>query len=406
MNDTIVPPRQIHQYAIGSQIGQGAYASVFKAFNKENRRSYAIKIIPKKNLHNHEEAERFQSEINASVFIRHDNIVAVHDFFWDDDYYYMVQDLCSGGDLFHYIKKVKQIEEPSAAYLFQQICTAVSFIHSYDVAHRDLKPENVLIDKFPRLKVADFGICGYVSEDSLMKSFVGSPSYSSPECLSKIEYDGKISDVWSLGVILFVMVTGNSPWNQNTPQMIHQIQSADFYIPEELSLDCQDLIKRMMVVSPNDRINLEEVLSHPFFEKASSSNLKMPAKLVVPKGQPSLPRLSGFSLREIAEIAKNDAQCKDESHGIVSPFESYKEDTEEESEEIPLTSSFKRKSLPSFAIKSRSIEQLSDHQKAPQRLIFQKANPRFLNCQRQKSSGILLNRKVQLPPLQNPKSQF
>lgn len=405
MHSSVVPPRQIHQYTIGSELGQGAFATVFKAFNKENRRSYAIKVIPKRNVHNREEAERFQREINASVFIRHDNIVAVHDFFWDDDNYYMVQDLCSGGDLFHYIKKVKQIDEPSAAYLFQQICKAVSYIHSYNVAHRDLKPENVLIDKFPRLKVADFGICGYVCEDSLMKSFVGSPSYSSPECLSKTEYDGKISDVWSLGVILYVMVTGNSPWNQNTPHMIQQIQSADFYIPDDISTDCQDLIKRMMITTPNDRIKLDEVLSHPFFEKASESNLKMPAKFVVPKGQPTLPRLCGFSLKEISEIARNDAQSKDESHGIVSPFEAYKEDTEEESEEIPLTKSYKRQSLPSFTLKSQSIEQLIDQQKGSKRLIFQKTSSQKLSNKRQKSSVTLLNR-IQLPPLSNPKSEF
>lgn len=406
MHSSIKPPKQIHQYIIGSQLGQGAFASVFKAFNKENRRAYAIKVIPKQNLHNQEEADRFQREINASVFIRHENIVAVHDFFWDDNYYYLVQDLCGGGDLFHYIKKVNHIDESIAAFIFQQICNAVSYVHSYDVAHRDIKPENVLIDKFPRVKVADFGICGYVLENALMKSFVGSPSYSAPECLSKLEYDGKISDVWSLGVLLFVMVTGNSPWNQNTPQMVHQIQSADYYIPDEISEDCQDLIKKMMTVMPKDRIKLDEVLLHPFFGKASASHLKMPNKANIPKGTPSLPRLSGLSLQEISEIAKKDAQSKDTVHGIISPFESYKGDSEEDSEEQS-SSSIQRKSLPAFAIRSQSIEQIMDiQQKGAKHLVFPNSNQQMLVNQRQRSSGTLLNRKIQLPPLQNPKTHF
>ena len=393
MKSAVVAPRQIRQYTISSELGRGGFATVFKAFNKDNRRSYAIKVFPKKNLRNKSETDRFQREVNAAAFIRHENLVAVHDFFWDDDNYYMVQDLCAGGDLFHHIMKVKRIEEPAAAFLFKQICEAVLYLHSFGVAHRDLKPENILIDKYPRVKIADFGICGYIDEDVLMKSFVGSPSYNAPECLSKVEYDGAISDVWSLGVILFVMVTGNSPWNQNTPQMVHQIQSADYYVPDYVSQDCKDLIQRMMTVLPTERIRLQDVLMHPWFDLEKESGLKMPPKPAIPKGQPTLPPLKGMLLKDIALIAEKDSQCKDAIHGIVSPFEK----TEEEDE---YSSSTLRKSLPAFAIRSTSVDCFYQPSSAKKQLIFTpKRGMQTLAMQKQRSSAQFLNRKVQLPPM-------
>ncbi|OHS93181.1 CBL-interacting serine/threonine-protein kinase 20 [Tritrichomonas foetus] len=392
MKSFAAPPRQVRQYTISNELGRGAFAAVYKAFNKENRRQYAIKVFPKQNLRNDAEAERFQREVNASTFMRHDNLVALHDFFWDDTNYYLVQDLCGGGDLFHYIMKVKRIEEPAAAFLFKQICGAIQYVHSFGVAHRDLKPENIMIDKFPRIKIADFGICGYICEDSLMKTFVGSPSYSAPECLSKIEYDGAISDVWSLGVILYVMVTGNSPWNQNTPQMVHQIQSADYFIPDDISPDCQDLIRKMMTVMPCDRIKLDDVLQHPWFEIANSAKLKMPAKVAVPKGTPQLPPLKGFLLKEIAEVAKMNSQCKDSVHGIVSPFEATNEEEDE-------SSSLKRKSLPSFAIRSTSFDNFYETKGGRKHLVFAKTNMQQLTMQKQRSSAMLMNRNIKLPPM-------
>lgn len=396
MKGTTPPPREIHQYIISSEIGRGAYASVYKAFNKENRRSYAVKVIPKNNLRSESEKERFQREINSSSFLRHDNIVAVHDLFWDDNNYYMIQDLCGGGDLFQYIVKTKQISEPNAAYLFRQICEAVQYLHSYGVAHRDLKPENILIDKFPRVKIADFGICGYVQEDSLMKSFVGSPSYASPECISKVEYDGKISDIWSLGVILYVMVTGNSPWNQNTPQMVNQIQQADYILPDELSDDCKDLIRRMLTVMPNERINMTDVLNHSWFECAAQSHLKQPPKLMKLKGAPQLPSLKGFTMKQISEIAKNDTDNVDGAHGIFSPFQKYEEDTTDDAEFDMIK---KRQSLPIFTIKSQSIDNFREAKELQKRIIVPAKNQQRLAVFKQRSSGSLLNRTPRLPPL-------
>ena len=124
------------------------------------------------------------------------------------------------GELFDYIVDHDKLDEPTAAIVFQQIVDAIAYCHSFGVAHRDLKPENVLIIKFPHVKIADFGLCGYISAQQMMKTFCGSPCYCSPECLSKLDYDGRKSDIWSLGVLLYTMVTGQIPWNIMNTKMI------------------------------------------------------------------------------------------------------------------------------------------------------------------------------------------
>jgi serine/threonine protein kinase len=218
-------PREISDYLITSELGRGAYSIVYKAFHRLTRRNFAMKVFPIANLKDPSETDRFQREVNSMAHMRHENLVALHDLLWDDTNFYLVIDLCPGGELFSYILKSDRIGEPLAALLFRQIVGAVNFCHAQGVAHRDLKPENILIDRFPLVKVTDFGLCGFVHPDSMMTTFCGSPHYCAPECLAKRGYSGTASDVWSLGVILYSMVTGDKPWKSaNVSQMV-----ADFY---------------------------------------------------------------------------------------------------------------------------------------------------------------------------------
>ena len=201
--------------------------------------------------------------------------------------------------------------------IFKQIVGAVAYCHSYGVAHRDLKPENILFSKFPTVKITDFGLCGYVSEEKLMKTFCGSPCYCAPECLCKIQYDGRLADVWSLGVVLYSMVTGEHPWNvTNTSMMLRQIMAADFTLPLYLSEELRDLISRLMKVNPNERIPLHQVLKHPWLNFAEWSLIKQPENLdlaissITP--QP-------MTLEQISSSSSRSSHLSD--HGIISPFE-------------------------------------------------------------------------------------
>lgn len=402
-------PRLIHQYKIGSELGHGSFAYVYKAFNTKNRRSYAIKILPKKNLVSEKDVQRFQREVNATSFLRHDHIVALHDFFWDESNFYLVQDICPGGDLFSFISKNDHLEEPVAAFLFKQICEGIQYVHSFNVAHRDLKPENILIDKFPMIRITDFGLCGYIEEDFKMTTFCGSTSYCAPECLSRIEYDGKKADLWSLGVILLVMVTGDSPWDKNAAKMISQIKCAGYNMPppSKISEDCRNLISQLIRVNPHERLPIDEVLKHPWIELSEQADIKLPSKRKLSDPNDNfqgLPPLNGISLSEISKMSKLYSTATEERFGIVSPFETYNTaennySQKNENDEADYNHFKKRKTkpqaLPNFTFRSQSFENLLKSQSDKKSSISPKSNtnPRLL--QRKKH----VNMNLTLPPI-------
>jgi serine/threonine protein kinase len=251
------------------------------------------------------------------AYLRHDHLVALRDFLWDDTNLYLVMDLCRGGELFDYLANHDRLDEPTAALVFQQIVSALAFCHSHGVAHRDLKPENVLIVSFPYVKLADFGLCGFLSDSQLMQTFCGSPGYCSPESLSRIKYDGRLSDIWSLGVLLFSIVTGEHPWNMsNAALMLRQILKAAFTVPPHVSPDCRHLIEAMMSVVPGERIAVPAILEHPWLRLGNAvewgESVPRPTTASVQAPPP-------MTMREIAEAA---GRAEKRSEGVVvSPFE-------------------------------------------------------------------------------------
>ena len=205
------------------ELGSGAFSTVYKVESSDGE-LFAIKIVPKSNMANDEDIDRFQRELDSMAYLRHPNIVQLHDFFSDADNFYLVRDYCAHGELYDYMVKNGKIQEPTAALLMQQTISAIAYCHSCGVAHRDLKPQNILIDKFPAIKVSDFGLCGYIEDRKLMQTFCGTPAFCAPECPGRMEYDGRKADVWSCGVILFAMVTGEYPWNlKNQVMMMHEM---------------------------------------------------------------------------------------------------------------------------------------------------------------------------------------
>lgn len=354
------------------ELGHGSFATVCKAFNKSNRRMYAIKVFPKSNLSTATQTERFQREVNSTAYLRHENIVALHDFFWDDANFYLVLDLCSGGELFDYIVKRDRLSERDAALVFKQIAGVIAYCHSQGVAHRDLKPENILIDKWPRIKVSDFGLCGYLREDELMHTFCGSTLYCAPECLSQVDYDGRASDVWSLGVILYSMVTGDNPWKgANMAQMVAQIKLGNYEVPDYVSNDCRDLISGMLRVTPSARLTISEVLDHVWLLQADMSKLRVESQL---------PPLHGFSMEEVAKMS--NAKSSQSSHGIFSPFE--EPDKDEESGPMLLGKS-RVPSLPRLCLRSDSLEKIAENRN-PRRMINTNLS---LGGNRQRSAAML-----------------
>jgi serine/threonine protein kinase len=305
-------PTSVHGYAIGAELGHGAFSHVCRCKREGENCTYAIKIVSKGLISASSDHERFQREVNAMAFLRHPNLVALYDFFWDDANYYLVTDFCQGGELFRYIVENTKIDETVAAGLFLQIARGIEYCHSYQIAHRDLKPENVLLTTFPQLKVADFGLCGFMSPSRLMNTFCGSPCYCAPELITRVEYDGRQSDIWGLGVILYAMVTGRLPWNTaNHAIMVRQIQKADFRFPTHVSLACQNLITSMLRPLPADRLSVEKICEHPWLRMARIPN---PKKSYFAKSQ-TLKRLRAMS---VDELESNHGAWTDQE--ITSPF--------------------------------------------------------------------------------------
>ena len=175
-------------------------------------------------------------------------------------------EFCPKGELFQYIVERKKLSEDEAKNLILQVMDAVKYLHSIGVLHRDLKPENILMDQSFHIKISDFGLSKFVGKSSIVNTPCGSPCYASPECISGKPYNGKTNDVWSVGVILYAMVTGQLPWTKrNQAQLFEQIKKGEYTIPHHVSKTCGDLIKKLLTVDCKKRITLDKAMAHPWF---------------------------------------------------------------------------------------------------------------------------------------------
>jgi serine/threonine protein kinase len=265
-------PTRVRFYAIGPEIGHGAFAHVFTATNLSTSERCAIKIIPLSTLSRKDDFRALRQEISLITYLCHGNIIRLKDSFSDDHFIFLILDLCTGGDLCHYIINQGPLDEPTCALVFAQIASALAYCHSCGIVHRDLKPENIMITQFPAVKIADFGLSGFSKDGELMRDFCGSQCYMAPECHRKMAYDGKKADIWSLGVMLCVIATGEFPWPVTEKHaMVHHILKGDYTIPEVMSDECRSLVNGMLQMDPNRRIGMREILTHPFLKRAEQS---------------------------------------------------------------------------------------------------------------------------------------
>ncbi|XXG61184.1 hypothetical protein AAC387_Pa04g2899 [Persea americana] len=189
----------------------------------------------------------------------------------------IVMEYAAGGELFERICNAGRFSEDEARFFFQQLISGVSCCHSMQICHRDLKLENTLLDgsSAPRLKICDFGYSKSSVLHSQPKSTVGTPAYIAPEVLSRKEYDGKIADVWSCGVTLYVMLVGAYPFEdpdepRNFRKTLGRILSVQYSIPDyvRVSMECKHLLSRIFVANPEKRITIPEIKNHPWFLKS------------------------------------------------------------------------------------------------------------------------------------------
>ena len=184
------------------------------------------------------------------------------------DYLYLIMEYCSGGELFQHIVKNRRLKEDEAAKMYQQIISGVEYIHKLGIVHRDLKPENLLLDHNNSIKIVDFGLSNLYKHGERLKTACGSPCYAAPEMIKGERYLGLGADIWSSGVILYAMVCGYLPFeDQNTKKLYQKILNADYKLPSFLSDEAKDLITRILNPDPTKRFSIEDIRDHPWYQQ-------------------------------------------------------------------------------------------------------------------------------------------
>lgn len=183
-------------------------------------------------------------------------------------------ELCTNGELFQYIIENGRLSELESKYFLKQILDALQYVHSLGIVHRDIKPENLLISADGQIKISDFGLSRFVNSTGLADTPCGSPCYASPECIKGGSYDGRKSDIWSVGVVAYAMVTGELPWTRkNQIQLFDQICKGDYIIPSYVSDGCRHFIHCLMEPNPEIRYSIQQALTHPWIASAPAQRV-------------------------------------------------------------------------------------------------------------------------------------
>ncbi|OHT09565.1 CAMK family protein kinase [Tritrichomonas foetus] len=282
-SEAVSVPNNVGGYQMRGTVGDGAFSVVKLAMHIESKKYYACKIVPKARISTDNLRERFEIEIHVNQQLRHPGIVALYDLMKDDNNYYLIMEFCPNGELFQYIVDRTHLKEEEAKPLIRQVLETLQYIHSMNISHRDLKPENLLIDQFGRIKFSDFGLSRFIPESGLVDTPCGSPCYASPECISGRPYNGKTTDVWSCGVILYAMLTGQLPWTKrNQTQLFAQIKKGEYVIPNFLSDNCRNFIKGLMTVDIVERLTIEQALEHPWLKNTPPQFETLPKSVLNP----------------------------------------------------------------------------------------------------------------------------
>ncbi|KAB2609730.1 CBL-interacting serine/threonine-protein kinase 14-like [Pyrus ussuriensis x Pyrus communis] len=258
------------KYEVGRLLGCGAFAKVYHGRNVHTEQSVAIKAVSKQKVLKGGFAAHVKQEISIMRRLRHPHIVKLNEVLATKTKIYFIMEFAKGGELLTKITKGRFSEHLSRRY-FQQLISAVGYCHSRGVYHRDLKPENLLLDENWNLKVSDFGlsaVTGQVRSDGLLHTLCGTPGYVAPEILAKKGYEGAKIDIWSCGIILFVLNAGYLPFNDpNLMVMYRKIYKGDYRVPRWTSPELKHLISRLLDTNPETRITVDEILKDPWFEK-------------------------------------------------------------------------------------------------------------------------------------------
>ncbi|XP_061697807.1 serine/threonine-protein kinase SIK1 [Syngnathoides biaculeatus] len=255
-------PLQVGFYEIIRTLGKGNFAVVKLAKHKVTKTQVAIKIIDKTRL-NPSNLEKIYREVQIMKLLNHPHIIKLYQVMETKDMLYIVTEYAKNGEMFDHLTSNGRMSEAEARKKFWQILTAVDYCHRHHIVHRDLKTENLLLDANMNIKLADFGFGNFYNGGEPLSTWCGSPPYAAPEVFEGKEYEGPQLDIWSLGVVLYVLVCGSLPFDgPSLPALKQRVTEGRFRIPFFMSQDCENLIRKMLVVDPAKRISVAQIKQH------------------------------------------------------------------------------------------------------------------------------------------------
>ena len=251
-------------------IGKGGFGCVWKVRHKVTKKIFAIKVINKDSIIKQNLVEQTNREIEIMYALDHPHIIKLYNHFEDNDDFCLIMQYASKGQLYAQIRRLKRLDQKSAAQYMREVISAVKYLHGRNppIIHRDIKPENILLDSDGRCKLADFGWSNFHEGNKQRETYCGTPEYLAPEMINKSGHNESI-DIWSLGVLLFEMLTGKTPFNfkGDRNQLYNSIKTLKICWTDDFPPLAKDLISKILRLKPSDRLSLDQILAHQWFKE-------------------------------------------------------------------------------------------------------------------------------------------
>jgi 5'-AMP-activated protein kinase catalytic alpha subunit len=296
----------LRHYSLHETLGAGSFAKVKRATHLLTDQPIAIKILTHGKPGTFNDISRISREVHIMQQLHHPNIVQLYEVsikqvVEEQDKTFLAMEYLKGGDLLKYVISQQRLQEPEAFRMFRQLVSGVGYLHGLGVSHRDLKPANLLLTARKDLKIADFGLS---AEDSIktLETRCGSPCFTAPEVINGTAYDGRKVDIWGLGIVLYIMLVGRLPFeDENKPGLFRKICAGRYILPSFVSQNARNLLKRMLVVEAKDRATLAEIQKHPWLAKTDQTSNCSKRKHTIDYSVLAEAQSLGFTHKELLE---------------------------------------------------------------------------------------------------------
>lgn len=297
-------------FTLGEKLGEGTFGVVRLGIHSKTGEKVAVKILDKNKILEKKDRISIEREIKILKYLHHENIIQLYSSIQTKSSIFLIMEYAPGKELFDYISKKRRLSEFESCNFYLQVLSGINYLSKNNICHRDIKPENLLLNSSKnKIKIADFGLSIMYKNGELLKTACGSPSYASPEMLKGEKYDGLMSDIWSSGIVLYAMICGFLPFeDDNNDKLYEKILIGKFEIPPFVSDNAKDLIRRILVVNPNHRLKINQIIKHPWFkqfnDKISLNNGLSLKELIIPIDEEIVQKMIEFGYKP-EEIRKN-----------------------------------------------------------------------------------------------------